>query len=251
MRLTIIGSGTGIPSPRRGPAGYLVQAASTAMLFDCGPGTMERLVSRGGDWKTIDRIFLSHHHPDHCADVIAFLFANNWEAPRRAKHPLHITGPLGTRQFMEKLSEAFPGLSWQSAGTIVEEWERGAVEDTAWQVSSGPVDHAGLHALAYRISAEGRTLVYSGDTGETENIVDIAQNADTLLAECSYPDSFVGQKSHLTAGAAGRVAARAGVGRLVLTHFYPECEEVDIRAQCAAEFSGEIILAHDGLVIEI
>lgn len=251
MKLTILGSGTGLPSTRRGPAGYLVEAANETMLFDCGPGTLHRLLERGFDYRSVDRIFLTHHHPDHCADVVAFLFANNWDVERRREHPLHLVGPATTRAFVEKLYGAFPGLSWRKFEPRIEEWERGVMRGGLWTVFSMPVDHADVPALAYRIEHEGRTLVYSGDTAETPRIVDAARDADTLLIECSFPDAVQGQTSHLTAGAAGRVARRARVRRAVLTHFYPQCEAADVREQCAAHFDGDIVLAEDGLQLDI
>ena len=208
----MVGSGTGIPSPQRGPAGYLLTVDGQAMLFDCGPGTMERLLRRGFDVRSIDWIFLTHHHPDHCADIIAFIFANNWEVQRRQHQPLHLVGPRTTRTFIEKLYDAFPGLSWTKFAPSIEEWEHGETR-SGWTVRGAPVDHADLPALGYRVEHEGRAFVYSGDTAETPRIVELARGADTLLVECSFPDDVKGQTAHLTAGGAGRVAHAAGVRR--------------------------------------
>ncbi|NDD28632.1 MAG: ribonuclease Z [Proteobacteria bacterium] len=252
MRLTVIGSGTGVPWQGRGPAGYLVEAAGRSMLFDCGPGTLERVNRFGHDWKAIDRIFLTHHHPDHSADLVAFLFAGNWAAEQRTRDPLRVRGPRGTSAFVEALHRLFPGLAWKRARTLVDDWDGGgecAEDDVV--VKGLPVDHADLQALAFSIEHAGKTLVYSGDTGETSRIVEAARNADTLVVECSFPNAITHVTSHLTAGGAGRVAAAAGVRRVVLTHFYPECEGVDIVAECREAFSGEIVLARDGLVIDI
>lgn len=252
MKLVVLGSGTGIPSPHRGPASYLVEARGDWLSLDCGPGAVERLVQRGYDWKAIDHIFLSHLHPDHCADLVGLLFANNWEVARRARHPLRVVGPKGMRAFVRGLYDVFVGLAWQRVEPLVDEWDgAGALEGPAWRVTGAAVDHADVAAMALRVECDGRVLVYSGDTGETARIVEAARGAHTLLVECSFPDEVAGIKSHLTAGGAGRVAKAAGVARVVLTHFYPECEGVDVRAQCAAAFDGEIVLAHDGLVLEI
>ena len=252
MKLVVLGSGTGLPTPGRGPAGYLVEAGGSWMAWDCGSGTLHRLVENGYDWKRIDDVFLTHLHPDHCADLVALLFANNWEPERRALHPMRVVGPKGVRAFVAGLYALYPGLSWKGFAPLVDEWEDGGGKDgPSWRVSGAPVDHADLEAMALRIECEGRVLVYSGDTGETDRIVAAARGAHTLLVECSFPDEVTGIRSHLTAGGAGRVAAAAGVQRVVLTHFYPECNGVDLRAQCAATFDGDIVLAHDGLELEI
>lgn len=253
MRLVVLGSGTGIPSPLRGSSSYLVETDDDrSMLWDCGPGTMQRLVSRGHDWKRVDHIFLTHLHPDHCADLVAFLFASNWEVARRAECPLRIIGPKGVARFVQGLHDLYPGLSWQHAEPRIDEWDGGGtLVGPHWRVSGLPVDHADLDALALRLESSGRTLVYSGDTGESDRIVTAARGAHTLLVECSFPDEIAGIRSHLTAGGTGRVAAAAGVKRAVLTHFYPECDGVDLKAQCAAAFGGDIVLAYDGLVLEL
>jgi ribonuclease BN (tRNA processing enzyme) len=87
-------------------------------------------------------------------------------------------------------------------------------------------------------------LAYTGDTGPCEEIAALAQNADWLIIECSFPDGHA-MPTHMTAGEVGQAAARANCGRVLLTHFYPECFEVDVAAQCRKFFSGEIELASD------
>jgi ribonuclease BN (tRNA processing enzyme) len=114
-------------------------------------------------------------------------------------------------------------------------------------IRSGPVNHI-FGSLAYRLEADGRTLVYSGDTDVSDSLVDLARGADLLVLECSNPFKVPG---HLTPAEAGRLAARAGVGRLLLTHFYPPCDDVDVAALAARGFNGEILLAEDDLVMAV
>ncbi|MFZ1201463.1 MAG: MBL fold metallo-hydrolase, partial [Desulfobacterales bacterium] len=111
-------------------------------------------------------------------------------------------------------------------------------------LKSLPVDH-NPESLAYRITdARGRAVVYTGDSDVCENLVAIARNADLFICESSLPDA---QKvdGHLTPSLAGEMATRATVGRLVLTHFYPECDEADIEKECRKTFSGPLVLARD------
>jgi ribonuclease BN (tRNA processing enzyme) len=110
-------------------------------------------------------------------------------------------------------------------------------------IKSAPTNHT-EGSLAYRVEAEGKALVYSGDTDESDSLVELAKGADLLVLECANPFKVPG---HLTPAEAGRLAARAGVPRLVLSHFYPPCDEVEVAALAGAEFSGEIIRAEDGL----
>jgi ribonuclease BN (tRNA processing enzyme) len=90
----------------------------------------------------------------------------------------------------------------------------------------------------------GRSLVYSGDTDFSENLTLLAKGADLFICESALPD---GQKvaGHLTPSEAGKMAARAGVGTLVLTHLYPECEGVDLVGQSRKHFDGRVVVAQD------
>ena len=92
--------------------------------------------------------------------------------------------------------------------------------------------------------------MYSGDTDVCESLVSIARNADLFICESAVPDD---QKvdGHLTPSLAGDIASRAGVGQLVLTHFYPECEKADIIQECRKTFSGPLLLAHDLMKLEL
>jgi len=106
-------------------------------------------------------------------------------------------------------------------------------------------------SLAYRIeSKDGKTIVYSGDTDYCEGIVGLARDVDVLLLECSYP-KHIKVDGHLNSTLAGRVARESNCRKLILTHFYPICDDYDILGECMEEFSGEIVLAEDLMVIEV
>lgn len=109
----------------------------------------------------------------------------------------------------------------------------------------------GRPSQAYRLeSPQGASLVYSGDTETNPDIEELARGADVLILECSLPDNAP-RPGHLTPSEAGRIAARAGVGRLVLVHFYPACLRTDITAQCRRTYSGELTLGSDLLEIRL
>jgi ribonuclease BN (tRNA processing enzyme) len=114
-------------------------------------------------------------------------------------------------------------------------------------IKSAPTNHT-EGSLAYRVEADGRSLVYSGDTDESDSLVDLARGADLLVLEAANPVKVPG---HLTPAEAGRLAARAGAARLLLNHFYPPCDAVDVVALAAGEFAGEVIRAEDGLSLTV
>ncbi len=102
---------------------------------------------------------------------------------------------------------------------------------------------------AYRLTDKtGFSVVYSGDTDYCDALIDLSCESDILICESAYPDN---QKvsGHLIPSLAGEIATKANVKKLVLTHFYPECDGVDIKTQCQKTFKGPIVLAQDLLTL--
>ena len=98
MELTIIGSGTGIPSKTRAYPCTLVKIKDKYLVFDTGPGTLRQLFLAGVTYMDIDHIYYSHFHPDHSLDFVSILFAMRYSEPKRTK-PLYVTGPTGLKAF--------------------------------------------------------------------------------------------------------------------------------------------------------
>ncbi len=248
--LTILGSGTSIPSVRRGSAGYLVRSGEALVLLDSGPGTLRRIAGLVTSLDEINGIFYSHTHVDHTADLAPFLFASrNPSAPRRA--PLTIGG---SREFLE-FFQGLCGLygAWIEATTFPLTLAEIGGEPLAMNglaVSARRVPHI-ASSIALRLEeASGTSLVYSGDTDESDDLADFSRDADLLLIEASFPD---GQrvKGHLTPRLAGAIAKRARPRLTVLTHFYPACDETDMLAELRAVYDGEALLAEDGMKIQV
>ena len=248
--MIILGSGTGVPSLKRGSPGSLIKTEKQSILLDSGSGILARMLQAGVTYKEVDVILYSHIHPDHVADLVPVIFACKYEEDPRTKDLL-IIGGRGFRNYFE-------GLRWLYGSWIEPETFRIHIQEVLAddvmigevQVSTLPLEHA-TESVGYRItSPEGRTVVYSGDTDYCRNIVELARGADLLLLECSFPE---GSKvsGHLTPALAGRIAHEAGCKRLVLTHRYPPCDQSDIRGDCQKVFSGEVLLAEDMMRITI
>ncbi len=215
---------------------------------------MRRLLEVGVSIMDISHIFLSHFHPDHSNELAAFLFALKYPAPASQKQPLTIVAGQGFRSFFERLKTVYG--SWivlpPDLFTVVELDTKDADQHTctAFDIASMPVAHQ-PESLAYRIvDADGKALVYSGDTDVCDGLTDIATDADLMICESAFPDD---QKAdgHLTPSLAGKIAQTAAVRRLVLTHFYPACENVDIEKQCRSTYSGSIVLARDLMTLTL
>jgi ribonuclease BN (tRNA processing enzyme) len=251
MELIVIGSGTGVPSLRRGSPAMAVKAAGRLLVLDLGSGTLRALLRYGLDFSDIDILALTHLHPDHVGDLVPFLFATRYALGYTRTEPFQLLAARGFSRFHALLQEAFAGWVEPPPGLMdlreLAPDRPDAVCARGLVIKSAPTNHT-EGSLAYRVEAEGRSLVYSGDTDESDSLVDLARGTDLLVLEAANPFKV---KGHLTPAEAGRLAARAGVSRLLLTHFYPPCDAVDVVAQAAAEFSGEILRAEDGLALTI
>jgi len=251
MRVTILGSGTLVPTGIRGPAGYAVEVAGHVLLLDGGTGTLRRLAEAGLDYRAIDHLFYTHVHPDHTGELVPFLFAQRHTPGHTRTRDLWVTGPRGFASFYERLTGIFDRWIFGEtyAVRVRELWES-EVQVGEARVEAIPLRHS-VAEVGYRITApDGATLAYTGDTDVTEAVSELARDADVLIADCSSPDD---QKldGHLTPGLVGELA-RAGRARMVvLSHLYPMCDGVDVVAQCRRRYPGPVVRAHDLMRIEV
>ena len=252
MKITILGSGTCVPSLQRSACSVLIQLDKTVLLFDSGPGTMRRLLEAGVTIDQISYIFYSHLHPDHSGELVPFLFATKYPESYRRRKPFTIVAAKGFADFYEKLRLAY-GHSIELAPGLMniaelDNKDRDHLDCGLFDVDSLPMDHTET-SLGFRIThASGQSVVYSGDTDVCENLVTLARDADVLICECALPDELK-VPGHLTPSLAGQIASRAGVRKLVLTHFYPECDTVDVAEQCRKTYQGPLVLGKDLLEI--
>jgi ribonuclease BN (tRNA processing enzyme) len=231
-----------------------MKTKTNVLLFDSGAGTMRRLLEIGTEIFDISYLFYSHLHPDHTGELVPFLFANKYPNGQRRQIPLTIIAGKGFSTFYNGLKSVYgqwielaPGLF-----RIVE--LNNTARDTRryddFTVESMPVEH-NEESIAYRINvSDGVSVVYSGDTGFSDNLVTLAGDADILICESAFPDDQA-VSGHLTPSLAGEIATRANARKLVLTHFYPECDRTDIEKECRKTYAGPLILAEDLMKIEL
>jgi len=244
VRVTILGSGTAIPSAERFPAGVLVRSAGATILVDAGPGVLRRLAGAGVGLEDLDAVLLTHFHVDHCCDLAALLFAQR--NPRYAgRKPLALFGGTGFHRLLADLRTVWP-RHLESTGYDLAEHEIGpgsfAVGDLL--VSAVAVRHR-PESLAYRIEDRtGASVAVSGDSDECSGLVEAARGADLFVCEASTASAGK-MDGHLTAALAGRAAADAGARTLCLTHVYPPADPEALAAEARAVFPGEVVPAHD------
>ncbi|MEQ1570678.1 MAG: ribonuclease Z [Myxococcota bacterium] len=227
LELVVVGSGTAVPDADRGPAGFLVCVGARTWLVDGGSGTLGRCARLGVDPVQLDGGFYTHHHPDHCGDLVPLLFAMRVAGhvggtARRRDYP--IVAGAGFRAFFDQLGAAYgKWVSPGSAAVVVHElpldrtavWHHGPLT-----VHTAPANHAAA-ALHLAFTAGGRTVVLSGDTGPSDALVELARGADLLVCECG---SNRPSTDHLWPEAVREIAAAARPGAVWLTHLYPDLD---------------------------
>jgi ribonuclease BN (tRNA processing enzyme) len=252
MHLTVLGAGTAVPSPRRSPAGYLLQVAGEPLLFDAGPGTLARLAVAGVSHQELRRVFISHLHSDHVLDLVTLLQASNATPGWTRAEPLELLGCRGLAELVRQVTAAFDGTvpeGFPLQITELGEERREFAGGGGWMVETALTGHT-PGSLAFRVEAAGRTMVYSGDAVESEGLARLARGADTFVCECSFPRGWR-TADHVTADGAGRMAQAAGARRLILSHLYPPAQEADVAGQARAEYEGEVVVAVDGTTVAV
>ena len=232
-----------MPNIRRGSSGYALELPESKILLDCGNGTTWKLSKVGIDYLSIDHIFITHFHPDHTADLIPFLFATKYPRPtRRRETPLFIWGPKGFAGFYASLKEAYDDWIAPEKLIVKEVVPEPLIFDD-FVLTAGNTFHTD-NSLAYRIESGGKSVVYSGDTGYTESLIELARDVDLLIIECSLPDELKFE-NHLTPTEVGKIGSASRAKKIVLTHLYPECDETDVVGQVRKHVDAEVILAED------
>jgi ribonuclease Z len=260
MKVVIIGSGASLPDPDRCSSSQVIVVGNEPLLFDCGPGAGMNLMKVGISPVTINRIFLTHLHMDHCLELPSIVFGSYLMGK---KDKVQLYGPPGTADFcklsFEKVYPYIPEIVRivRKGGLeiIPNEAHQGLVCQTdSYRVLSTPVQHR-LRTLAYRIETKEGTVVISGDTRPSDSVIGLAKGADLLIHECSVLDDeakFAQDSYHSTASEAGAVAKQAGVKKLVLTHLFPQLKGRDdeiVQSVRKSGFHGEVIPSHDLLEV--
>jgi ribonuclease BN (tRNA processing enzyme) len=275
-RLILLGTAGG-PRPRasRSAPAQAIIVDDAAYIVDCGDGVARQLVLAGVPLRAVRHIFITHHHSDHEADY-GNLILLAWTAGLCTR--LDSWGPPPLRRMTElffEMNAADIGARTADEGRVplrplvhAHELRAGGLvmEDSNVRVTAALVHHPPVApAFAYRFDTADRSIVISGDTTPTERLVALARRADVLVHEALYDAAAVDRlvasvpnasdlrrsmlSHHTTAEDAGRIAAEAGVGTLVLSHLIP-AEDPAVTDEMWTEaarrhFRGRVVVAKD------
>jgi len=252
MKLVVLGSGTSVPHPQRAAAAFWLETETANVLLDCGADSAHRMAQEEVDWPNLDVIWISHLHLDHCGGLASLLFGLKWapQSQGRSK-PLKIFGCAGLTKLLKTIDESnhyglfalpFPVELHEVSGDFE------MLPGLSCQTFSTP--HI-RESLALRLTdTDGTSLVYSSDTGYSEELAAFARGADLLILECSFWRNKPTPK-HLELVEAMRLAQLAEPRRLILTHLYPEWDDVDLESKAGELWPGQTMAARDGLRLEI
>jgi ribonuclease BN (tRNA processing enzyme) len=246
MRLTVLGGCGAYPEAGQACSGYLVEHDGFRLQVDLGYAVVPRLFEliSAAD---VDAVFITHGHPDHCADLNPLLRARVLGGETLPPLPVYaLPGALDAVLALDR-----PGML--ADGYVLHELTPGSSLDIGpFGVRTRLLPHSRPNA-GVRLAAGGQALSYTGDTGPDDGVVDLARGADLLLAEASFadevPEDLLGTLS--SAHQQGRQAAAAGTGRLLLTHLLPGTDPAAALAAAGQSYRGEVGVATPGLVIEL
>lgn len=252
MRLTVVGCSGSYPGPQSPASCYLLEAPDAEgricrIVLDMGNGALGAL-HRYADPLAVDAVLLSHLHVDHCVDLTSYYVLRRYH-PSGVQPRIPVYGPAGTAARMARAYDLpeDPGMS----GEFDFRTYGGPFQLGPFTITPVSVDHP-VEAYGLRVEAGGVTLAYTGDTGPTDALAELARDVDLLLSEASFrhhdenPDGV-----HLTGGEAGEAATRAGARRLVLTHIPAWHDAAAILAEARRAYAGPTELAEPGAAYDL
>lgn len=237
MKLTVLGACGSYPGPGQACSGYLFQAAGKTLWIDAGSGSLANLQRHVG-LLDVDAIVLTHEHPDHCADAEGYYVACKYYLQREE---VPVYAPAGLQEHMYFEGEPFV---WST----IDERSQVAIGDLS--LSFSKTDH-GPETLAVRIDSDGRSFVYTSDTGPEWSLSGFGSGVDSVLMEATFLAEHEGKAQHLSGRQAGRMAAAADVGRLLLTHVQPGTAPEAIEAEAREHYEGPLDVVRENEVYEL
>jgi len=250
LSLTVLGASPAWANPGGACSGYLVTSGDTNVLVECGFGVLSRLQERL-KLDELSAVVISHLHADHFMDLVPLRYGLKYGGLRRDPR-LPVYAPPGAVRYFTGLGKALDG-----DGHFFSDTYRLVEYDSTTALSVGPlvfrfrqVKH---YIPSYAMSIEaGRKLAFSADAAPCDALVEVPSGADLFLCEAAIAglqedDPDPEQRGHMTAAEAAQIAQKAGVGRLLITHFRSNDSRNGQRVEEVRRvFNGPAELAEEG-----
>ena len=248
MILTVIGCAGSFPNAQSPASCYLLEQDGVRILLDLGNGALGALQQHIElDWPdALAAVVLSHCHVDHCVDL-ASLYVQRRYAPAPPAQRLLVLGPSEA----DRRLAAIYGTDPATIGADLDiQSIAGVTQVGPFTIEAVRANHP-VEAYSVRVSAGGRSLTYSGDTGPTDALAALATDTDVALFEASFVGTGNPEHLHLSGADAGRIAARAGAQRLLLTHLVAWNDDAVVLAEARMAFTGPVELAWAGMTLTV
>jgi ribonuclease BN (tRNA processing enzyme) len=263
MKLTVLGKSPSWQDAGGACSGYLVSHQETNVLLDCGNGVFGKL-RQYSDYVDVDAIFISHLHSDHFLDLVPFAFGLTY-APRQQPEPVGdwpgndhparpiLYGPPGARDAFNQVCGIWGDCSLIEDAFDFREYDPAEqVKVEGLGISFREVPHF-IETWAIEVAdPAGSRLTYGADCRPNDALVELARETDLLIAEGTLATpELPGEGGHMTPAEAGEHAARAGAGRLLVTHISDELDPEWATAEAAKGFDGPLDVAREGMEIDL
>lgn len=266
LRVHLLGTGSPLPETFRFGPSTLIEAGQQKFLFDAGRGVIQRMYTLGIPFNDVDKLFITHLHSDHTIGI-PDLYLTGWLRGR--KQPLRVWGPPGTAKMMTELSDAFDydikSRLDQNAGSQVQVteinvgkvYDKDGVKITAFLVDHPPVEPS----FGFKLEYKGRTVVLSGDTRYSEEVIKQAKGADLLVHEVAAASDKLMKTSavvpkilakHTLPEEAGKVFTQAAPRMAVYSHivlFGVSAKELEARTRTT--YKGPLVVGEDLMTFDI
>jgi ribonuclease Z len=277
VKLTLLGTGTPSPNPRRRGSSQVIESGGELVLIDCGATAAHRLVEAGYGRRPIAQLAITHLHSDHVTGLADLLWGG-WVGRWWDKPPV-VSGPPGTKDLVDYLMKAYsydiavrtltPGgeglLREWLVPEVVEIEEGWQVSGSDWQLKAFEVDHVQVKdAFGFRMDGPGGSIVISGDTRRSENLIEKSQDADLLVHEVirfrheEITDPFLAARRdavnayHTASTEVGKIATDAAAKSLVLSHIVMrEGTPDDLRNDVTPDYNGPLTVGEDLMTFEL
>ena len=219
VKLTVVGCSPAWPNPGGAQSGYLVEGHDGRLLLDCGPGVLPRLRAAEG-WPEIDAIAITHFHLDHWGDLVPWVWGAQFGPAAELPAP-RLFLPPGGRKLLASLGGQLGQPDMFECAFQIEEYADGETFEAAGsQVTPRRVLNYQMLAFGFRVADNGTTLAYSGDSGPSDALPELARDADLFVCEATLlaPNPEGGTRGHLSAEEATEAFRASGAKRLLLTH---------------------------------
>lgn len=248
MRIILLGTGTAVPFNGRAQTGILIETGDGICLIDCGSGVINNLSSVQYNPADIEAVLITHMHPDHVNDTISLLAARALSGVFQTT----IYGPEGIDNCINSLVNAYSGLQTHTHQNITALRAQEEIKLSGISIRTFPTHHGQQNSIGYKIQYGNKVVVIPGDTAVSGQDLSIADGADLLIHECSYPDG-IETPDHTTPSALAEAISGRSIDKLVLVHLYQEAYIVRdaILKTVSQRFAGEIIIGNDLDAFEI